>query len=253
MKRSITLLLLPTVKNQWQMPTPMNLDSSGLRHSSRTEVMKQHGKVYSNATTLMNQEAHFRLASPQSFSSAREPISTICSFQYGLSSSMVQSLAVKVQVSSTLKVQRHAFALLAFEPVTSTNQNNSAKAALKTTAEVQASADKTKPNNASSFNDKPSSTFQLVVASVNWISKPVSNKPIETLRLERIKSKMQPIFQLIVRFKQQYQSKMQQDLVVFSSSKTILNAKLANNDFQLIVVTASVNKKNIKIPFTAFN
>jgi hypothetical protein len=51
-------------KNQWQMPTPINLDSSGLRCSSRTEVMKRHGKVYLNTTTLMNQEAHLRLASP---------------------------------------------------------------------------------------------------------------------------------------------------------------------------------------------
>ncbi len=50
------------------------------------------------------------------------------------------------------------------------------------------------------------------------------------------------MFQLIVRyvftvrFKQQYQSKMQWDLVNFTSSKTISNAKLANNDLQLIVV-----------------
>ncbi len=45
--------------------------------------------------------------------------------------------------------------------------HQSAKAALKAIAEVQAPADKTKPNNASSFNDRPSSTLQLVVASVN--------------------------------------------------------------------------------------
>jgi hypothetical protein len=79
-------------KNQWQMQTPINLDFSGLSH----------------ATTMTNQESHLHLASPQSFSSAREPFSTICTFQYGLSSSMVQSLAVKVQVSSTPTVSRHA-------------------------------------------------------------------------------------------------------------------------------------------------
>jgi hypothetical protein len=45
--------------------------------------------------------------------------------------------------------------------------HQSAKAALKGIAEVQTSADKTKPNNASSFNNKPSSTLQLIVASVN--------------------------------------------------------------------------------------
>jgi hypothetical protein len=62
--------------------TPINLDSSGLRRS----------------TTMTNQHstAHLHSASPQSFSSACKPISTICSFQYRLSSSMVQSLAVKV-------------------------------------------------------------------------------------------------------------------------------------------------------------
>ncbi len=88
------------------MPTPINLDFSGLSH----------------ATTMTNQEAHLHSASPQSFSSAREPFSTICLFQYGLSSSMVQSLAVKVQVSSTPTVSCHAFTSLAFEPVTSTTK-----------------------------------------------------------------------------------------------------------------------------------
>jgi hypothetical protein len=69
--------------------------------------------------------------------------------------------------------------------------HQSAKAALKAIAEVQASADKTKPNNASSFNDKPSSTFQLVVASVDWISKSISsldqikaNANLQTMRRE---------------------------------------------------------------------
>jgi hypothetical protein len=105
--------------NQWQMPTPINLDFSGLCQSSKTE---------SSATTMMNQNAHLhsaspqitrlRLASPQCFSSAHVFYSTIISF--GGLSSIVQSLAVKVQASSTPKVSCSAFALLAFEPVTST-------------------------------------------------------------------------------------------------------------------------------------
>jgi hypothetical protein len=41
----------------WQMPTTINLDSSGLSH----------------ATTMTNKNAHLCLASPQSFSSARVP------------------------------------------------------------------------------------------------------------------------------------------------------------------------------------
>jgi hypothetical protein len=91
--------------------------------------------------------------------------------------------------------------LLPFEPVTSRTKISSAKTALKATVKMQPSADSNNINNTSSFNDKPSSSFQLVVASVNWISKAVSNKPFKTLCLERIESKMQPILQLIVGFK----------------------------------------------------
>jgi hypothetical protein len=95
---------------------------------------------------MTNQNAHLHLASlqitdlhlasPQSFSSARVPFSAIFSFD-GLPS-MDHSLAVKVQASSTPTVSCHAFALLAFEPVTSTNQNSSATIALKAIVEMQA-------------------------------------------------------------------------------------------------------------------
>ncbi len=44
-------------QNLWHMPTPINLDSSGLHCFSRTEVLNRRGKVYSNTTTLMNQDA----------------------------------------------------------------------------------------------------------------------------------------------------------------------------------------------------
>jgi hypothetical protein len=46
----------------WQMPTTINLDSSGLSY----------------ATTMTNQNAHLHLASAQSFTSAHVPFSTIC-------------------------------------------------------------------------------------------------------------------------------------------------------------------------------
>jgi hypothetical protein len=164
------------------MPTTINLDSSGLSH----------------ATTMMNQNAHLRSASPQSFSSARVPFSTIRSNLSSGLTSWVQSLEVKVQVPSTPKVSRHAFALLAFEPVTSTTKIGSAKTELKATAEIQPSADSNNINSASSFDDKPSSTFQLVVTSVYWISKAFSNKQFRTLRLDGIKNKMPFNFQLIV-------------------------------------------------------
>jgi hypothetical protein len=125
----------------------------------------------------------------------------------------VHSLAVKVQASSTPKVSPHAFDLLAFEPVTSTKQISSAKTALKATAEMQPSADSNKIRNASSFNNKSYSTFQLVVVSINWLSKAFSNKLFRTLRLDGIKSKMPFTFQLIVGSKQMHQTKLQQVLV----------------------------------------
>ncbi len=106
-----------------QMLATINLNSSGLSH----------------ATTMTNQNAHLRSASPQGLTSARVPFSIFLSIGIGLSS-MVHSLAVKVQESSTPKVSCHAFALLAFEPITSTNQNSSVMIASKAMAEMQVSA-----------------------------------------------------------------------------------------------------------------
>jgi hypothetical protein len=119
----------PIAASDSSQPTPINLDSSGLCRSLRTEVLNRRGLVYSD-TTLMDhderltspQTAHLCLASQRSFSSAHVLFSTICPF--GGLSCWVQSLVVKVQVSSTPTVSRHAFALLAFKPVTSTNQNS---------------------------------------------------------------------------------------------------------------------------------
>jgi hypothetical protein len=89
------------------MPTPINLDSSGLCHSSRTEVLGRRGLVYST-TTLMDQDesltspqtAHLRSSSQQCFKSALVLFSTICSFGYKLSC-MAHSLQEKVTVTST--------------------------------------------------------------------------------------------------------------------------------------------------------
>jgi hypothetical protein len=178
------------------MPTPIKLDSSELWRPSKTEVL---------VNTITNQIAHLYSASPQSFLSAHVPFSTIHSNLSSGLTSWVQSLAVNVQVSSTPNVSHHVFALLAFEPVTSTTQISSAKTALKAIAEMQALANSNKKNYTSSFNNKPSSTFQLVVASVDWISETISNKPFKTLCLDRIKSKMSFTFQLIVGSKQVHQ------------------------------------------------
>jgi hypothetical protein len=109
----------------WQMLTTINLDSSGLSH----------------ATTITNQNAHLHSASPQSFSSARVPFSTIhTNLSSGLTS-WVQSLAVKVQVSSTPKVSHHAFTSYALEPVTSTKQISLPNTALNATVKMRPSAD----------------------------------------------------------------------------------------------------------------
>jgi hypothetical protein len=39
----------------WQMPSPINLDSSGLRHSSRTLVLNRHNEVYSHVTQMIQE------------------------------------------------------------------------------------------------------------------------------------------------------------------------------------------------------
>jgi hypothetical protein len=56
--------------NQWHMPPPINLETSGLCCSSRTEILARRGLVYSNTTltdqdegTTKPQPAHLRSAS----------------------------------------------------------------------------------------------------------------------------------------------------------------------------------------------
>jgi hypothetical protein len=126
----VSVLDQPGINKEINEPIAANynsqnyLYSSGLCCSSHDEVLKGRDTVYSK-TKLKNQVTNLQLAShQQSFSAfAHVPSFTICSFQYGLSSTMVHSLAVKVLVSSTKKVSCHAFASLAFEPVTSTNSS----------------------------------------------------------------------------------------------------------------------------------
>jgi hypothetical protein len=47
-------------KNQWHMPTTINLESSGVRRLSRTEVLVRHGLVYSN-TMLMDEDEGIKM------------------------------------------------------------------------------------------------------------------------------------------------------------------------------------------------
>jgi hypothetical protein len=84
--------------NLWQMPLAIDLDSSGLRRSSRTEVLNRRDKVYSH-TTQVNQDSSLQSASKRCFKTALVLFSSICSVGYGLPS-IAQSLQVEVPVTS---------------------------------------------------------------------------------------------------------------------------------------------------------
>jgi hypothetical protein len=161
---------------------------------------------------MMNQNAHLRsaspqttqlnLASPQSFSSARIPFSTIHSNLSSGLTSCVQSLAVKVQVSSTPTVSCHAFTLLAFEPVSSTKQISFPNTALNAIAEMHPSAD-------ISQNLGTQLIFQLIDASFSNKDKICSVSQLAANEHKGLfNEETEPTLRLIVRFKQQYQSKM---------------------------------------------
>jgi hypothetical protein len=84
----------------WQMPSAINLDSSGLRCSSRAEVLKHRDKVYSH-TTQVDQGSLLHSATKRCFKSALVLFSSICSDEFGLTS-IAQSLQEKVTVTSKL-------------------------------------------------------------------------------------------------------------------------------------------------------
>jgi hypothetical protein len=48
--------IVETIPNSWQIPIPINLDSSGLRCSSRPSFLNRRNKVYSNATQMTQDE-----------------------------------------------------------------------------------------------------------------------------------------------------------------------------------------------------
>ena len=45
-----------SAQDVWQMPTPINLDSSGLRWSSRTLVLNRRDKIYSHTTQMIQED-----------------------------------------------------------------------------------------------------------------------------------------------------------------------------------------------------
>jgi hypothetical protein len=84
----------------WQMPQSVNLDTSGLRCSSRTEVLNRRDKVYSNMATLSNAPLH--LASNRGFKSALVIFASICTVGNGLKS-IAHSLQGEDTKTSTTK------------------------------------------------------------------------------------------------------------------------------------------------------
>jgi hypothetical protein len=86
-------------QNLWQIPSAINLDSSGLRCSSQTKVLKHWDKVYLH-TTQVDQDYPLRSSSKQFFKSVLVLFSSICSVGYGLPS-IAHSLQGKVTVTST--------------------------------------------------------------------------------------------------------------------------------------------------------
>jgi hypothetical protein len=87
-------------QNMCHMPQSVNLDTSRLRRSSRTEVLNRRGQVYSNTTTLSN--APLLLASKQCFKSALVIYASICTVGNGLKS-IAHSLQEEVTVTSKSK------------------------------------------------------------------------------------------------------------------------------------------------------
>jgi hypothetical protein len=87
-------------QNMWQMPQSVNLDTSGLRRSSRTEVLGRRDKMYSNMATLSH--APLQSASKRCFKSALVIFASICTVGDGLKS-IAHSLQEEVTITSTTK------------------------------------------------------------------------------------------------------------------------------------------------------
>jgi hypothetical protein len=87
-------------QNMWQMPQSVNLDTSGLRHSSRTEVLNRCDKVYSNMATLSN--TSLQSASKRCFKSALVIFASICTVGNRLKS-IAHSIQEEVTVTLTTK------------------------------------------------------------------------------------------------------------------------------------------------------
>jgi hypothetical protein len=158
---------------------------------------------------------------------------------------------VKVQASSTPTVSGHAFALFAFEPVTSTKQISLPNTALNATAEMQPSADISENLGTQlifqlidayiSNRDKMCSASQLAAKSLHHESSCASRLAAhaQCLKSHETSCVFQLVahakchnksnlftFKLIVGFIQKFQSQLQKDLVDLSLLHAFSIAKL---------------------------
>jgi hypothetical protein len=148
--------------------------------------------------------------------------------------SWVQALAVKVQVSSTPKVSRHALTLFAFDPVTSTKQISSPKKALYTTTEMQPSAD-------ISQNLGTQLIFQLIDTSIPNTDEMCSASQLATNEQKGLfNCKTVSTFKMIFSFKQQYQRKWSN---VWLTSHSQMSFQLPSS-----ISTLTFNKQLCPIP-----
>ncbi len=102
-------------QNMWQMPSAINLDSSGLRCSSQTEVLRCRDKVYSH-TTQVYQASSLHSASTRYFKSALVLFSSNCSVGHGLPS-IAHSLQKKVTGTSPTQKSTFSKAIDSFHQV----------------------------------------------------------------------------------------------------------------------------------------
>jgi hypothetical protein len=99
-------------QNMWQMPSAINLDSSGLHRSSQTEVLRCRDKVYSH-TTQAHQASPLHSASTICFKSALVLFSSFCSVGHRLPS-IAHSLQDKVTKTSTTQKSTFSKAINSF-------------------------------------------------------------------------------------------------------------------------------------------
>jgi hypothetical protein len=187
---------------------PVNQSSTGVMYCDKGKDNEILSKLHSSSNTQPNWHGPKPIGMGQnkrSFkASARVPFTTICTNLSSGLTSRVHSHAVKVPMTSTTNVSfsnnadvktNNAKVPFSNDADAKTNNALSFRHTASSTFQLvvasvnnKFSKSSNKLTNASSFEDKSSSAFQLVVASVDWKSKAISNKPFRTKCLKSHKS-----------------------------------------------------------------